>query len=131
MTSTDWVRQAASLPLDGVELYWPAVRGSDDDALDGLRRTADDLGLALPMMCASPDFIQHDQDRFESEIAEEARAIRATATLGGKYTRILEWTTASRCRSFDRDHAGRRGDQPASADRRGLRGDAGHGESCP
>jgi sugar phosphate isomerase/epimerase len=89
MTSGDWVRQAASLPLDGVELYWPALRDADDDALGELRRTGDDLGLALPMMCASPDFIQPDRDRFEGEIMDEARAIRATATLGGTYTRIL------------------------------------------
>ena len=89
MTTADWVSAAAALALDGVELYWPAIRDADDDTLGQLRRTATDLGVALPMMCASPDFTQRDREAFESEIADEARAIRATATLGGGYTRIL------------------------------------------
>jgi sugar phosphate isomerase/epimerase len=89
MTVIDWVRLGGELALDGVELYWPAVRDLADAELARLRSTASELGVALPMMCASPDFTQLDRAAYEREIADEERAIRATAAVGGSYTRIL------------------------------------------
>src|SRR5688572_20956658 len=89
MTTADWVRIGSSIGLDGVELYWPAIRHLTEAELASLRQTADGLGVALPMMCASPDFTQISREAFEREIEDEARAIRATASLGGRWTRIL------------------------------------------
>jgi sugar phosphate isomerase/epimerase len=89
MSTADWVGIGASLSLDGVELYWPAIRELSDDQLVALRASAEDLGVALPMLCASPDFTVPTREAFEAEIADEARAIAATARLGGRWTRIL------------------------------------------
>jgi sugar phosphate isomerase/epimerase len=89
MSVRDWIAIASDLPLDGVELYWPTVVELSDDALRELRVDADRRGLQLPLMCASPDFTQPDRVAFEREIAEQARAIRATAILGGSVTRVL------------------------------------------
>jgi sugar phosphate isomerase/epimerase len=89
MSTIDWLRVAAAVPLDGVELYWPAVRHLTNDELLDVRREADRLHLALPLMCASPDFTQPTVDVFEREIADQTRAIEATALLGGSCTRVL------------------------------------------
>ena len=43
--------------LEGVELYPGFLGGTDDGTLTRLLRVADDVGVELPMMCSSPDFI--------------------------------------------------------------------------
>lgn len=89
MTVQEWIAIASGLPIDGVELYWPTVRGLSDEALADLRAEAARRSLLLPLMCASPDFTRLDRDAFEREIADQVRAIRATAILGGTCTRVL------------------------------------------
>lgn len=57
MTIEDWIRRAPSLGIEGVELYPAFLDGTDSAALARLRNVATDVGIALPMMCSSPDFI--------------------------------------------------------------------------
>lgn len=57
MTIEDWIHRAPSLGIEGVELYPAFLDGTDSAALARLRNVATDVGIALPMMCSSPDFI--------------------------------------------------------------------------
>ena len=89
MTIDDWIDIGAELPLDGLEIYWPAVREETSEGFARIRERAAKHDVALPMMCASPDFTQTSRAAFEREIEDEAAAIRGTAALGGSFTRIL------------------------------------------
>jgi sugar phosphate isomerase/epimerase len=57
MSIEDFIRRAPALGLEGVELYPGFLGGTDDGTLTRLLRVADDVGVELPMMCSSPDFI--------------------------------------------------------------------------
>ena len=89
MTVEDWIDLAArELDVDGLEFYWgftPRTTGERQR----LRARLNALGLAAPMMCYSPDFIQRDRARRAGEVAAQKAAVVATAELGGRYCRIL------------------------------------------
>lgn len=90
MTPEQWVDLAAdNLDIDGLELYWGFVPHTDEAALERLRTHAESRGLALPMMCYSPDFTQTDPYLRRLEVEEQKRAIRVTAQLGGRFCRVL------------------------------------------
>ena len=90
MTVERWIDQAADqLDIDGLEFYWGFTPHEDAPALERLRRRIADRGLVMPMMCYSPDFIQHDPARREQEVERQKRAIEATAALGGSLCRVL------------------------------------------
>jgi len=57
MTIEDFVRRAPSLGIEGVELYPGFLTDNDSRTLKRLRTVAEDVGIELPMMCSSPDFI--------------------------------------------------------------------------
>jgi sugar phosphate isomerase/epimerase len=89
LTPSQWIDLAADeLDVDGLEFYWGFVP-QENSALDALREKLDSRGLAMPMMCYSPDFIQPDAARRREEIENQKRAIEVTARLGGKYCRVL------------------------------------------
>jgi sugar phosphate isomerase/epimerase len=46
-------------------------------------------GLAMPMMCYSPDFTMPDAEARQAEVAKERRVMEATAALGGSFCRVL------------------------------------------
>ena len=79
----------AELDIDGLEFYWGFTPQDDPAALERLRRRMADRGLAMPMMCYSPDFIQPDPSRLRQEIERQKRAIEVTAALGGRLCRTL------------------------------------------
>lgn len=88
MTIFDWIELAATLGVDGLEFY----SGFLQDDADFLQRTRTALaahGLAMPMLCCSPDFTQPDAALLEQEIARERRMIELTAFFGGRYCRVL------------------------------------------
>jgi sugar phosphate isomerase/epimerase len=51
-----WIEEAGTLGADGLELYPAFLRRLDAGYLRTVARAAQDRGLAIPMMCASPDF---------------------------------------------------------------------------
>ena len=90
MTVEQWVALAAdNLDVDGLEFYWGFTPHEDDDALGALRRLVESRGLAVPMLCCSPDFTQPDAAARAAEVARQARAIEVTAALGGRLCRVL------------------------------------------
>lgn len=89
MTLFDWIEQAASLDVDGVEMY-PGFFESFEPAY--LARVKDQLtvrGLEAPMMCASPDFTVPDSEARRAEIERQKRMIDVSAQLGGRFCRVL------------------------------------------
>jgi sugar phosphate isomerase/epimerase len=89
MSLFEWIDLAATLGVDGVEMY-PAFFESFEPAyVEKVRRHLQRAGLAAPMMCASPDFTQPDAEARRAEVEKEKRMIDLTASLGGSFCRVL------------------------------------------
>lgn len=88
MTLFEWLELAATLGVEGVEFYWGFLE--DDDAfLNKVKLALERHGLAMPMLCCSPDFTQPDPYLLQKEIERERRMIVITAFLGGRFCRVL------------------------------------------
>ncbi|MDR3255563.1 MAG: sugar phosphate isomerase/epimerase [Synergistaceae bacterium] len=85
----EWIDIAQQLECDGLELYFGFFRTYDDDYLSEVRRHIADCNMEFSMMCASPDFTRPSRGERLEEIEKEKELIRATARLGGRFTRIL------------------------------------------
>ncbi len=80
---------AASLDVDGVELY-PLIAGLDDPAEWSAVRTAcESRGLEIPMLCCSPDFTHPDPEFRAREIEKEKHWIVMSHQLGARFCRVL------------------------------------------
>jgi sugar phosphate isomerase/epimerase/SAM-dependent methyltransferase len=86
MSVLEWIDLAASLGVDGVELYPGFLEGAD---LGAVRAAAERHGLALPMLCHSPDFTRPDPDARRREVERTRDMLRVTAALGGGHCRVL------------------------------------------
>jgi sugar phosphate isomerase/epimerase len=89
MTLFDWVEKAGQLGVDGLEMHNLFFEGKGDLYVDEVRNKCEELGLALPMMCFSPDFTNPDLDKRVEELAKQKKAIDLTAKLGGLFCRTL------------------------------------------
>ena len=88
MTVAQWIDLAATLNIDGIEWYSGFLENTQDN-MAGFRAHATEKGLAIPMMCCSPDFTHPDAAFREAEIEKEKRFIDMTHALGGSYCRVL------------------------------------------
>jgi sugar phosphate isomerase/epimerase len=89
MTLFDWIELAASLGVDGVEMYPAFFESFEPDYLERVRQQLDRFGLEAPMMCASPDFTIPDKEGRHAEVERERQIIDVTAQLGGGFCRVL------------------------------------------
>jgi sugar phosphate isomerase/epimerase len=89
MTVRQWIDLAATVDLDGLEFYSGFLELRDRAFWPVARRMAEDKGLALPMLCCSPDFTHPDAAFRQKQIEMEKGWIDLTATLGGKFCRVL------------------------------------------
>jgi sugar phosphate isomerase/epimerase len=89
MTLFDWIDLAATLGVDGVEMYPGFFTSFEPDYLAKIERHLQANNLAAPMMCASPDFTQPDPEARRVEIEREKYIIDVTARLGGNFCRVL------------------------------------------
>lgn len=89
MTLLDWIEKASRLGVDGLEMYNLFFEGVASTYLDKVRATCDKAGLAIPMMCFSPDFTHPDPKKRLAELAKQKKAIDLTVQLGGKFCRTL------------------------------------------
>ncbi len=89
MTLFDWLDLAATLDVDGVEMYPDFFASFESDYVAQVKQHAIAKGLAIPMMCCSPDFTQHDAAARAAELDKERFWIDLTAQLGGRYCRVL------------------------------------------
>lgn len=84
-----WLDMARRLGVDGVELYSGMLDLRDAKRWPHWRTEIERRGLAMPMLCCSPDFTQPDADLRQREIDREHHWIDMTAALGGRYCRVL------------------------------------------
>jgi len=89
MTIRQWLQLAATLDVDGVEFYSGFLELADRRTWPAVRRMVQDLGLAAPMMCCSPDFTHPDPAFRQKQIDAELHWIDMTAELGGSFCRVL------------------------------------------
>jgi len=123
MTLEEWIDLVAEhLDVDGLELYTPLLRDRSRAALVELRDRAEAAGLAIPMMCHSPDFTAPDPAERRRQAALQVEAIRITQLLGGRYCRVLSgqrWPGLGEGTGVRRAVAGIRASLP-EAERRGV-----------
>lgn len=84
-----WLDLAATLGVDGAEMYPRFLDGLDETAAARLKREAAARGLALPMMCHSPDFTLPDPAGRAAEVEHTRAVIAFTAAMGGTCCRVL------------------------------------------
>jgi sugar phosphate isomerase/epimerase len=89
MALLDWIDRSVELGAEGLELYGRFLRDRSSAALRAVRQRAEGHGLAIPMMCYSPDFTQPDASARQREVEEQKGMIRVTAELGGQFCRTL------------------------------------------
>jgi sugar phosphate isomerase/epimerase len=89
MTLRQWIDLASKLDIDGLELYSGIRDLSDPKRWSEARLAIEDAGLAMPMMCCSPDFTHPDKAFRQKQIDLEKGWIDMTAALGGQFCRVL------------------------------------------
>ena len=89
MRLSEWIDLAAGLDLDGIEMYSLIVDLEDPAHWSRFREEAASKGLAIPMLCCSPDFTHPDPAFRAAEIAKEKSWIEMAAALGANYCRVL------------------------------------------
>jgi len=89
MSLMDWIDMAASLGVDGLEMYSGFLTSFESDYLGQVRAALNRHDFAMPMMCCSPDFTHPDPVVRREEIERERKMIDVTARLGGRYCRVL------------------------------------------
>lgn len=89
MTVREWIELAATLDIDGLEMYFGMIGLKDPEQWPIIRKIAADHDLQIPMMCASPDFTHPDPVFRQQQIDLEKYCIDMTAALGGQYCRVL------------------------------------------
>ncbi len=89
MTIREWIELAATLDVDGLEFYTGFLELADPRAWMESRRIAAEHGLAIPMLCCSPDFTHPDAAFRREQVDREKLWIDMTAELGGSYCRVL------------------------------------------
>jgi sugar phosphate isomerase/epimerase len=82
ITVEDFIRRSRSLGLEGVELYPSFLRGTDDATIARLHGVADDVGVELPMMCSSPDFVNPLHGAWERAVEDMHELVDVMAELG-------------------------------------------------
>ena len=89
MTLRQWIELAATLGVDGLEFYSGFLELQSPDDAHRFKAMLNDLNLAMPMMCCSPDFTHPDPVFRQKQIDLEKGWIDLTAALGGSYCRVL------------------------------------------
>jgi sugar phosphate isomerase/epimerase len=89
MSLGTWIGMAADLGVDGLELYGGMADLQRADDWAAWRARIESRGLAMPMLCASPDFTHPDPAFRAEQVRREERWIDLTAALGGRYCRVL------------------------------------------
>jgi sugar phosphate isomerase/epimerase len=89
MSLSQWIDEAASLRLDGVEWYAGFLEMKDRSNWTPLRRLVESKGMTIPMMCCSPDFTHPDPAFRQEQNEHEKFWIEMSAELGARFCRVL------------------------------------------
>jgi len=89
MTVEQWIELSAQFDVDGLEFYSGFTPCDEPNVLKRLRNIIEAQNRSVPMMCHSPDFTRPSREERQQEIERQKKVICATATLGGRYCRVL------------------------------------------
>jgi len=89
MTLFDWIEKANQLGVDGLEMHHLFFDGVENNYVNEVREICDRFGLAIPMICFSPDFTQPELKNRMEALEQQKRAIDLTVKLGGRFCRTL------------------------------------------
>jgi len=83
MTPFEWIELATTLPVDGLEMHSGFFYAEDPSMVDRIGDALVSNGFEMPMLCASPDLVNPDEDQRKREFDEEVRMIGIASRLGG------------------------------------------------
>ncbi len=83
MSVFDWIKQAAALGAEGLEMYEGFFASLDDAYIDSVGEAIKKAGYAMPMLCCSPDFTNPQADGRKKALEKEIQMMRITRRLGG------------------------------------------------
>jgi len=83
MTIFEWIKKAAPLAADGLELYSGMFWQSDDDYLDAIGEALQAEGFEMPMLCTSPDFTHPEASVRAFEFDRQIQMMEFARRLGG------------------------------------------------
>ena len=89
MTLVQWIEMAATLKVEGLELFCGILDLKDQSRWGEYRRMIEDHGMCMPMLCCSPDFTHPDASFRRQQIKLEKGWIDMTEAFGGTYCRVL------------------------------------------
>src|SRR5207247_11261290 len=89
MPLLEWIRQAAELKIEAVEMYDAFFLSRDDTELEEVLGAMKKAGLRTSMLCFSPDFTHPDAARRDFEIQRQKSAVDLALKLGTPYCRTL------------------------------------------
>jgi sugar phosphate isomerase/epimerase len=89
MTLFEWIDLAATLNVQGVEMYDGFFESFEPAYLAEVKSCIEAHELEMPMLCFSPDFTQPDPDARASEVARTRDAVDLVAFFGGMTCRVL------------------------------------------
>ncbi len=75
----EWIEMAATLGVDGLEMYPGFFTSLEPDYLAEVRAALRRHNLLMPMLCASPDFTQPDAAARQAEVERHKRMIDLVA----------------------------------------------------
>ena len=80
---------ATPLGVEGLELYSGFLENYKTNYLKRVRRYIAEKGLAMPMMCYSPDFTRPEKEERKKEVGKQKEMIKITREMGGGFCRVL------------------------------------------
>ncbi len=89
MTLFEWIDLAATLDVQGVEMYDGFFESFEPAYLADVKARIQGHGLEMPMLCFSPDFTQPDPEARATEVARTRDAIDLVAFFDGMTCRVL------------------------------------------
>ena len=84
-----WIEMVSTLDVDGLEFYSGFLDLKDPSGWERYRVLAEDRGLAVSMMCCSPDFTHPSPDERRREVEREKEWIDMAAAVGCVTCRVL------------------------------------------
>jgi len=84
-----WIEMATALDVDGLEFYSGFLDLRQRSDWGRHRKLVEDHGLAVPMLCCSPDFTHPDAEHRRQEVEKELGWIEMAAALGCSTCRVL------------------------------------------
>ena len=84
-----WIEMATALDVDGLEFYSGFLDLRQRSDWGRHRKLVEDRGLAVPMLCCSPDFTHPDAEHRRQEVEKELGWIEMAAALGCSTCRVL------------------------------------------